>query len=201
MEENHEPIIILAAILLFILFAIFGAYFLMAAQTYREAVGWFYSLNWAASFYAIRAAVIILNVALIGFIAFTLKQYSALSREAPKTAEPIPAIAPKDEVFQNWSDIRALVNSPNPSDWNMAILRADALLDDVLQDLRYEGPALSDRLRIVDPTKLPSLERIWTAHRLRNVIAHEPLEQRPRETIIEALRAYEQAFRELGLLS
>ena len=75
------------------------------------------------------------------------------------------------------------------------------IVDDVLQDLRYEGPTLADRLRIVDPTKLPSLERIWSSHRLRNIIAHEPLEQHPRETIIEALRAYEQGFRDLGFLA
>jgi len=56
------------------------------------------------------------------------------------------------------------------------------------------------RLKIVDPTTLPSLDEVWSAHRLRNMIAHDPLEQHTRETIMAALRSYKRALKDLGLL-
>ena len=59
---------------------------------------------------------------------------------------------------------------------------------------------MAERLKIVDPGKLPSLERVWSAHRLRNLIVHGPLEAHPKETIAYALQSYELALRELGVL-
>ena len=93
-----------------------------------------------------------------------------------------------------------LMNSTNPSDWNMAVLRADALLDEILIKLGYEGETMADRLKIVNSRQIPSLERVWAAHRLRNNIAHDPLEQNTREIIVYAVKAYEQALTELGMM-
>ena len=82
----------------------------------------------------------------------------------------------------------------------MAVIRADGLLDSALLDRGYEGETVADRLKIVDSTKMPSLERVWSAHRLRNLIVHGPLEAHPKETIVYALRSYELALKELGML-
>jgi hypothetical protein len=82
----------------------------------------------------------------------------------------------------------------------MAVIRADALLEDVLMHLGYEGATLAERLKIIDASQMPSLDRVWSAHRLRNMIVHDPLEQHTKETIIQALRSYEQALKELGMM-
>ena len=83
----------------------------------------------------------------------------------------------------------------------MAILRADALLDDTLREAGYEGATMADRLKVVDPNQLPSLDRIWSSHRLRNAIAHNPTDQHTRETIVSAVSSYRQAFRDLGFIT
>ncbi|MEK7082402.1 MAG: hypothetical protein AAB915_01875, partial [Patescibacteria group bacterium] len=59
---------------------------------------------------------------------------------------------------------------------------------------------LADRLKVADPETLPSLDTLWSAHRLRNAIAHDPLEQHTKDSIIYSLRAYETALKELGAL-
>src|SRR3989344_2789174 len=82
----------------------------------------------------------------------------------------------------------------------ISIIQADALLDDVLMHLGYEGDTMGDRLKIIDPVQLPSADRVWSAHRLRNTIVHDPMVEHTRETVINALRAYQDAFRELGVL-
>jgi len=47
---------------------------------------------------------------------------------------------------------------------------------------------------------MPSLDRVWSAHRLRNAIAHDPMTEHTKEIIINALRAYQDALREMGVM-
>ena len=119
---------------------------------------------------------------------------------APVGTGSAHTVSLEEEGGRAWDGIRDLANSGNPSDWNMAVLRADALLDDILSRQGYDGITMAERLKVVDPVKLPSLDRLWSAHRLRNMIAHDPLEQHTKETIIHALRSYEVALKELGML-
>ena len=82
----------------------------------------------------------------------------------------------------------------------MAILRADALLDDALQHMKQEGTTVKERLDHMDPTQMPSRERVYSAHRLRNMIAHDPTISHTKETITHALASYKIVFQELGIL-
>jgi hypothetical protein len=116
-------------------------------------------------------------------------------------AAPIAKVIPLEkEVGNEWQEVMKLADSQNSSDWSMAVLRADALLDDTLEYLKYEGKNLAERMDRVDPTMVPSLERVFSAHRLRNVIAHDPTVQYSKATIIQALGSYEAVLKELGVL-
>ena len=190
----------LAILALLLLLAGFGIYFEAAAGWYHILLEWFYSFNWRGFIVAMQFVFFVLDMALIIFVAFTLNRFRKLTKETPLKEAVAHVPTPKKEVHESWKHIRELANSPNPSDWNMAIIGADALLDDILQHLGYQGESTAERLKIVDPTKLISLERVWSAHRLRNMMAHDPLEQHTRETIIHALRSYEQALKELGMM-
>jgi len=190
----------LAILALLLLLVGFGVYFEKAMEWYYSLLERFYSFNWRGFIVTMQLIFFILDMLLITFVAFTLRRFHKLNKAAPPQAATISISTPKKEVRDSWEHIRKLANSPSPSDWNMAILRADALLDDILQHLGYEGDSMAERLKIVDPTKLISLEGVWSAHRLRNMMAHDPLEQHTRETIVHALRSYEQALKELGMM-
>lgn len=155
-------------------------------------------------FSIIKALFIIFDALILVFIIFTIRRYTKLvkkpSRMIPEEKIDAHPVALARETREGWDHIRALANSHNPSDWNMAILRADALVDNVLQRLGHEGESFAERLAVADPTMLRSHERLWSAHRLRNAIAHDPLSQHSRETIIHALKSYEQSLKELGAL-
>ncbi len=200
---NVTTDMIVAVAVLLVALSVLGVYLVDIADAYQRILEWFYSRNWDAVFPVLKIILVIVDLMLIGFAVFTLRQYSKLLKTPPPASSeaPVRTVQPQEEVSKNWEYIRELANSKNPSDWNMAILRADALLDDVLMHLGYEGTTLAERLKIVDLHKLPSMEQVWSAHRLRNMIAHDPLEQHTRETIIHTLRSYEQAFRELGMFS
>ena len=72
-----------------------------------------------------------------------------------------------------WGHIRELIGSERAAEWREAILEADIMLDDALRDAGYTGETLSDKLKSVDPSRLPSLQDAWEAHKVRNQIAHE----------------------------
>jgi len=195
--------ITVAVVALLIAVAVFGVYIREILDLYQSLLDWFYSKDWQKLLTVARIIFLVLDAILIGFIIFTIRRHALLSRHPPKPLIAEPPAPPQEEVRNRWEHIRQLANSSHPSDWNMAILHADALLDDILRHLGYEGNSTAERLKNIettDPSKLPSLERVWSAHRLRNMIAHDPMEQHTKETIIHTLRSYEQALKELGMM-
>lgn len=206
-NKKSEPFIptllsdtsILVMVVLVIL-AVFGTVFGGVGGA-SETLSWFRSERWQKINLTLALIFSSFSLALVIFIAATIRKHAQLGKRPPPKKEiDVHTVLPKKEARESWNRIRELANSSSPSDWNMAILRADALLDDMLQHLGYQGTTLAERLKVVDPTKLQSLERVWSAHRLRNMIAHDPLEQHTRETIVHTLRSYEQALKELGMM-
>ena len=168
--------------------------------TYVGFIQRIYSWRWGAFLRIVKYIFVFGDMLLFTWLVIAIRGFVRLNR-APITSE-VPAEIPRleDEVKPQWEGIMQLAASAHPSDWNMAVLRADALLEDVLTHLGYDGATLAERLKIVDPTKLPSMERLWSAHRVRNMIAHDPVQEHTRETITHAIASYEQAFKELGMI-
>lgn len=74
---------------------------------------------------------------------------------------------------KKWVDIERHMASMNPSDWRMAILEADILLYDMLDQMGYEGDTIADKLKVIEPSDFNNLDSAWRAHKVRNTIAHE----------------------------
>lgn len=171
---------------------------------YNDLLEWLGSQDFKDTLFYPMLVFIVLDLLLIAFAVTVLYKYFNLYMTpviAPPKPPEIHVVSPDSEVVANWERIRELANSSNPSDWNMSILRADAILDDMLQHKGYQGETMADRLKILDPATLPSLDRVWSAHRLRNTIAHDPTTEHTKEIIINALRAYQDALRELGVMN
>jgi len=81
----------------------------------------------------------------------------------------------KDGKFFNgrWDKIRQHINSANSSDWRLAILECDIILDEMLTKMSYHGETLSDKLKAVEKSDFLTIDKAWEAHRVRNAIAHE----------------------------
>jgi len=105
------------------------------------------------------------------------------------------------ERFRRWEDIVSKSSSPNVSDWKLAILEADILLDEMVAKMGYDGENLGERLRNVEMSDFNTLSSAWEAHKVRNRIAHEGeqfiLTQRETRRVIGL---YEKVFREFKYL-
>lgn len=86
-------------------------------------------------------------------------------------------IKPRVEDVRNerWGVVEKLFISSNESDWRLAIIEADAMLEDMLIHMGFEGESVSERLKQATPQMFPMLNYAWEAHKIRNRIAHDGL--------------------------
>ena len=191
----------IAVVVLLVILALVGVYLESIFDWIYGIFEWLLTKNWSVFNLFLIILFGILDIILIGFVITIMRKHDKLDEILPHEQPPnIHIVSPREVVNSNWKEIRDLANSESPSDWNMAIIRADGLLNDMLHNLGYEGETMADRLKIVDPTRLLSLDRVWSAHRLRNNIVHGPPQNYTKETIIQALRSYEQGLKELGMM-
>lgn len=212
-EEHKAPEVwdwlmeIAVAVTVFlIVLGLLGFYILLGYDWYRAILEWLYGL-WESVRTVMMAITILISIGLAGFIVVIFRRFIALSPTLPvmvrggaKGITAVKTVPVAKEVSDEWQEVRKLLDSHNSSDWSMAVIRADALLDDALQYLGHEGETVKERLDKADPTMVPSLERLYSAHRIRNTIAHDPTIQFGKETLVNALRSYEQGLKELGVL-
>ncbi len=111
-----------------------------------------------------------------------------LHAETAQTASP---------VNQKWDDITTKISSDNPSDWRLAIIEADTILDEILIEIMPEGESLGDRLTKLSPGGFRTIRSAWDAHTVRNKIAHQGSDfELTRQEARRVIGLYEEVFRE-----
>lgn len=79
---------------------------------------------------------------------------------------------PDDVKNARWQDVLKHAESSEPSDWKLAIIEADIILEELLSELGYAGVSVGDKLKGA-PSSFRTIEQAWRAHNVRNRIAHE----------------------------
>jgi len=108
-----------------------------------------------------------------------------------------------EEVSRNprWLKTLNYLFSQHASDWKLAVIEADSMLEELMQQLGFKGATLGDKLKSADQNSFRSLTSAWEVHTIRNRIAHEgtsfELSQREAKRVIAI---YEQIFREYGYI-
>lgn len=109
----------------------------------------------------------------------------------------------KDMIVLNekWVSVVKHINSISPSDWKLAIIEADIMLDELLKVSGYHGDSLGEMLKSVEKSDFLTIESAWEAHKIRNQIAHEGsdflLNEREAKRVIAL---YEGVFKEFEII-
>ena len=99
-----------------------------------------------------------------------------------------------------WNKIIARLDAGLESEYKLAIIEADSLLNDILQRMGYGGETSGERLEKLTLTALPNIEEIKTCHQIRNNIVYDPDYKLSLDEARKLLAAYEQALRVLQAL-
>jgi hypothetical protein len=102
---------------------------------------------------------------------------------------------------KKWGNVLRYLFSVNPGDWKLAIIEADLMLEELMEQLGFKGENLGEKLKSADQERFRSLSTAWEVHIIRNKIAHEgvgfELSQHEAKRVIAL---YEQIFREFGFI-
>ena len=103
------------------------------------------------------AAVLFVGVLLMVIITLTRKTPAGINREEFRT---------------KWMQIERSLSTTDEGANTLAILNADKLLDHALKAQGFGGETMGERLKAAS-SQLKNRNAVWTAHKLRNRIAHE----------------------------
>lgn len=146
----------------------------------------------------------------LGFILYSKQKSKVVDAlvEEMYGVEPKIVSVPGDEenhidepTNKKWLHVQQLINSNNPSDWRIAILEADIMLDELLIASGYVGDSVGDKLKMVEPSDMLTLDKAWEAHKVRNRLAHAgsefDLNEREAQRVIGL---YGQVFEEFQII-
>ncbi len=159
----------------------------------------------AGAWLFLKIFFIVLDFALLGFFLFAFYQGWKMRPtiefryESPDEKALRPVLR-KEMVQKRWQAVRAKAEENFADAPRIAVLEADALLDDVLKMLGTPGEHLADRLGAFDAGEVKSLDRVWRAHRLRNDLVHTAGFTASPEETIQALNDFEEFLKEIGAM-
>lgn len=184
---NFDPIEFI--IVLLFLTAIFGA-IVPAVLSYLasgELSFYGFKLSGLFEFFKLNAwffktlGFVVAGAAAVGSFAYT-KMGDAVWREMKGNIYPNPedikavssdAKSTLDKQTGRWEKIVKLSESESSSDWRFAIIEADIMLDELLQNLQLPGDTMGEKLKAIEKSDFTTIENAWEAHKFRNNIAHE----------------------------
>lgn len=100
-----------------------------------------------------------------------------------------------------WRHVITYTFSENPGDWKLAVLEADSMLEDLVDQLGFKGENLGEKLKNANQDKFKNLPIAWEVHTIRNRIAHEGVNfQFSGREAKRVVALYEQIFRDYGFI-
>ena len=135
---------------------------------------------------------------LVGIIIIIYKIFRIKKGKILNLIDFIPKEEARELRYSKWDTIKKKIDSDISSEWKMAIIEADSIIDEIFRTIGYGGETLGDRLKAVEPSDFDNLQNIWEAHKVRNKIAHEGDKFNiTKEEAKNALEKYEKALKEL----
>lgn len=105
------------------------------------------------------------------------------------------------KTFKQWAKILKRLETENETEYKLAVIEADSLLDEILKKMGIEGEVLGEKLKQLKlkPGILPNFEEVWQAHKIRNNIVHDPGYRLNLTEAKKVISIYEQTFRDLEM--
>ena len=113
-----------------------------------------------------------------------------LSRRRARHLDP-------DYFMERWMALQR--HCASRKTWPMAVIEADALLDEALKKAGYKGKTTGERL-VAAQRNLTNNESVWFGHKLCKRVPDEDVRKLRKQDVLEALHGFRQALRDLGAL-
>ena len=136
------------------------------------------------TFFGVFAGVLIIGALLLAVVTLTKKGGVQLD---------------VDKYRLKWLSIENQLKKDEVSSYHLCVLNADKLLDQALRERGIRGETMGERMKTVKDT-WSNANAVWTAHKLRNQIAHESDVQVSYDDARRALASFKQALKDVGAI-
>ena len=149
----------------------------------------------------LKLIALLLSVVFAIGIGWSIAKLTAVNKELNALYDPpIPSgEGERPAVNKKWERVMGHMNSNNPNDWKFAIIEADIMLEDLLDDLGLVGETMAEKLKNVSAGTFRTIEQAWEAHKVRNTIAHEGgeyvISEREARRVIDLYRVIFEEFK------
>jgi hypothetical protein len=96
-------------------------------------------------------------------------------------------------------EIEHQLKPDDPNSFHLSVLNFDKLLDQVLKARGFSGKTMGERMK-KSAALFSDRNGVWTAHKLRNTIAHEPDAHVTYDQAKRALYNFRKALKDLGAI-
>lgn len=103
-----------------------------------------------------------------------------------------------DKIGGKWRKINLRLENDLESEWKLAVIEADEMLDKILVRMGFKEGELEEKLGKL--TLLSNIDDIKKAHKIRNNIVHDPNYKLTLAEAREVISIYEKALEELNAL-
>lgn len=105
----------------------------------------------------------------------------------------------KEKYRTKWLTIERSLSRSKPETYQLSVLNADKLLDQAMREAGYKGATMGERLKSAT-SNLTNKNAVWSAHKLRNQIAHEADVKVSFDASRRALASFKQALKDVGAI-
>lgn len=105
----------------------------------------------------------------------------------------------KERYRSKWLGIEQSLGRNKPESYQLSVLNADKLLDQAMKEAGYKGATMGERLKSAGAV-LSNKNAVWSAHKLRNQIAHESDVNVTFDAARRALASFKQALKDIGAI-
>lgn len=157
---------------------------------------------WERQIFVLKILAGVLSVALLFAIVYFLRNSSYIMFFYGEDIRDFLMVGASEarKIARQWNTIVRRLNSPNESDWKLAIIEADKFIDEVVKNIGGEGKTLGERLRSLPQGTIQHLDELWEAHKVRNNIVHDPDFRLTQQRAREVIGLYEMVLKEFEVL-
>lgn len=164
---------------------------------FREVAGGFLGQH----LYIFELSSLVISVVLLWGIIFAATQSNYFEKRLEEWMDYLGyGDVGKRRQLKAWRAIVKKIKSDDQSQWKLAIMEADRILDDMIKAAGFRAPSTEERFKQITAEFVANFDEVQAAHKIRNRCAQEPDFLITKEEAIQVLRAYKKAFQEFGLL-
>lgn len=105
----------------------------------------------------------------------------------------------QDKFRSKWLAIENSLSRDQVNSYSLAVLNADKLVDQALREKGVSGNTMGERMKN-SAQAFSNRNAIWSAHKLRNQIAHDDEVSVSYDSARRALASFKQALKDLGAI-